>query len=299
MQQAQRGERAIDLVGEEVLGQVEVQREGLVQPRADREHLVEIALHRVAEARQFGPCVVGPGRAVGPDQVEGFLVVRRGLLVERLDAEADVAAVAAEPVDGHLPLDLGRLREEARALGEGRIDQRHRHAVAGDHEEADLAAGPADLRGQRAARGRVVERERRDVDEGNVVHGLHSPRDTPPMLHAEQRLLDLDPRRRDDARQVAPLLGQVGRELRGRHRHRAKPASARRRTMSGSASTAVISRAMRSTIAGSVFAGTSRPCHDSTSSVLNSAVSTSSARQAAWPSAGARSRRSRGPCRRG
>ncbi|MGI4776544.1 MAG: hypothetical protein ACRYGA_00270 [Janthinobacterium lividum] len=35
-----------------------------------------------------------------------------------------------------------------------------------------------------------------------------------------RRSIDLDAGRSDDAREVATLVGQTGRELRGRHRHR-------------------------------------------------------------------------------
>jgi len=119
--------------------------EGVMQTRTDAQHGIEVALHHIAKAGQCRPHVVGPGRAVGPEQVEGFLVVGGGLFVQRLDAETDIATVAAEQADRHRLLDLRRHREETCAVVEGIGNEFRRHPMAGDHEKTGAPAGGADL----------------------------------------------------------------------------------------------------------------------------------------------------------
>ena len=128
-------------------------------------------MHDCLEAGQRGPDVRGPRQPVGPDQVEGFLVVGAGLLVQRFDAGAYIAAVVAEPADRHRALDVVWLGEEGRTGGEGVRDQVRRHAMAGDDEEADLTAGAADQCRHDVSVGAVAGVQACDVDDGEVLHG--------------------------------------------------------------------------------------------------------------------------------
>lgn len=139
---------------------------------SDLQQRVEVALHDFLEARQVGPDVGGSGHPVGPDQVEGFLVVGAAPFVEGLDARADVTAIAAESADRQRALGLVGLREEGRTGRESVDDRRRRHAVAGDDEKAHLAASAADERGNGAPGCTVAGPQVRDVDGRDALHGV-------------------------------------------------------------------------------------------------------------------------------
>ena len=184
VQEAQRRHRPIELFGEIVGRDAEVAGEGAMDAGAERRAGVEIGEQRLAESGQVRPCVERPERPAGeklgivrPEveaDIEGLLVVRPLLRIERLMHETGIAAVAADRFDRDSLLFGERQREERLRLREGRVHQIAADAVIDDIEEADVAAGRADFRGDVLERALVVA-ERREIDDRQRLRHVWLP----------------------------------------------------------------------------------------------------------------------------
>ena len=126
MQEAQRRHRTHELVVEKVGPEAEVVGEGAMQTLTESSAGVVIGEQRRPESRQPRPGVEGTERPAGQKlgivgrevetDVEGLFSIGAARRVERLAHQAEIAAVAADPVAGDRLLILERKGEEAARL---------------------------------------------------------------------------------------------------------------------------------------------------------------------------------------
>ena len=143
------------LVNEEVLRRPHGERHGLHQRRArPGAGVVEVQDRFAKTGHGNVPTVQQP--ETGLVQAEGFLEIPGLFRIQVLDGDADVARddVQIGPSDGFL--DVPRQGEELPGLRRHPFEQSFGQRQVGDVEEAELAAGRADLRGHAAACSRIA-----------------------------------------------------------------------------------------------------------------------------------------------
>ena len=110
MQQAQGGDRLVELALEEIGLKAEIERKSAMQIASQPPDPVEIVEHGVAKAWHLRPQIGGPKRRPGQQfrivgrkfeaDIEGLLDVGGLARIERFAAKPDVAAVAAGAGEG-------------------------------------------------------------------------------------------------------------------------------------------------------------------------------------------------------
>ncbi len=178
----------VDLVVEEALVELERQREAAHQVGGEALHGAEIIDVGRLERGRLGRPQVGREMRAG-DRAGEIGIARRHVdrpdhqrLVEvarardaararhRLALERDVAAgdVGRRARDRHLGGE--RQVEELARHAVDRVDQAHGHAVTGDHQEADAAAGVGDGARHRSPRDGGAVAEPREIDNRHAGH---------------------------------------------------------------------------------------------------------------------------------
>ena len=128
----------------------------------------------LAAQRRAGDDVGVIGAAVVADE-EAFVVVWPS---RRVDGRVSLHALVHREVPDVVLVDLERAfrlerhRVKLARGGEGRVDQRLRHPVAGQVEEADRLAGASHLARRALERPRLRAKRRSDVDQGDRLRRL-------------------------------------------------------------------------------------------------------------------------------